>query len=127
MEIWSHAQAIYDLTGKTRIYNDDIKNIVNIGIKTYEWTYINRKLEVPKQKPYIVLHSPSSKQWEWNEPSDENSIYGLASDFCHVVTQNRNVLDTKLEVTGSIANHWMSIAQCFAGDPETPPEKGARV
>jgi len=37
------------------------------------------------------------------------------------------VLDTKLEVTGSIANHWMSIAQCFAGDPETPPEKGARV
>ena len=127
MEIWSHAQAIYDLTGKNRIYNDDIKNIVNIGIKTFEWTYINRKLEVPKQKPYIVLNSPSNKQWEWNEPSDENSIYGLASDFCHVVTQNRNVLDTKLEVTGSIANHWMSIAQCFAGDPETPPEKGSRV
>ncbi len=127
MEIWSHAQAIYDLRHQSRDYNDDIKNIVNIGIKTFDWTYINRKLEVPNQRPYIVLTAPSGELWEWNGPSDENSIYGLASDFCHVVTQNRNVLDTELEVNGSIANHWMSIAQCFAGDPENPPEKGTRI
>ena len=127
METWSHSQAIYDLINFQRHYSDDIKNIVNIGVKTFEWTYINRQLEVPKSKPYIQLTSPSGKKWEWNDHTSDNSVVGLASDFCHVVTQNRNIVDTNLEVQGEIAEHWMSIAQCFAGDPEDPPEIGYRV
>jgi len=127
METWSHSQAIYDLINFQRHYSDDIKNIVNIGVKTFEWTYINRQLEVPKSKPYIQLTSPSGKKWEWNDHTSDNSVVGLASDFCHVVTQNRNIVDTNLEVQGEIAKHWMSIAQCFAGDPEDPPEIGYRV
>ena len=127
METWSHSQAIYDLINFQRDYSDDIKNIVNIGVKTFEWTYINRQLEVPKSKPYIQLTSPSGKKWEWNDHTSDNSVVGLASDFCHVVTQNRNIVDTDLEVQGEIAEHWMSIAQCFAGDPEDPPEIGYRV
>lgn len=127
METWSHSQAIYDLINIQRDYSDDIKNIVNIGVKTFEWTYINRKLEVPKSKPYIQLIAPSGKKWEWNTDTSDNSVIGLASDFCHVVTQNRNIVDTNLEVKGGIAEHWMSIAQCFAGDPEEPPDIGYRV
>jgi len=127
METWSHSQAIYDLINFQRHYSDDIKNIVNIGVKTFEWTYINRQLEVPKSKPDIQLTSPSGKKWEWNDHTSDNSVVGLASDFCHVVTQNRNIVDTNLEVQGEIAKHWMSIAQCFAGDPEDPPEIGYRV
>jgi uncharacterized protein (TIGR03084 family) len=127
METWSHSQAIYDLISIQRDYSDDIKNIANIGVKTFEWTYINRKLEVPKSKPYIQLIAPSGQQWEWNEHMTDNSVIGLASDFCHVVTQNRNIVDTNLEVKGEIAKHWMSIAQCFAGDPEEPPNNGYRV
>ena len=38
METWSHSQAIYDLINIQRDYSDDIKNIVNIGVKTFEWT-----------------------------------------------------------------------------------------
>jgi len=127
METWSHSQAIYDLINIQRDYSDDIKNIANIGVKTFEWTYINRKLEVPKFKPFIQLIAPSGKQWEWNTDTSDNSVIGLASDFCHVVTQNRNIVDTNLEVKGEIAKHWMSIAQCFAGDPEEPPDIGSRV
>ena len=44
-----------------------------------------------------------------------------------MLTQNRNIVDTNLEVKGEIAKHWMSIAQCFAGDPEEPPDIGSRV
>ena len=127
METWSHSQAIYDLISFQRDYSDDIKNIANIGVKTFEWTYINRRLEVPKSKPYIQLIAPSGKKWEWNEDVTNNSIIGLASDFCHVVTQNRNIVDTNLEVKGEVAKHWMSIAQCFAGGPEEPPDIGYRV
>ena len=46
METWSHSQAIYDLIGEERIYKDNIKNIATIGIKTFAWTYMNRKLSL---------------------------------------------------------------------------------
>ena len=126
METWSHSQAIYDLIGRERIYKNNIKNIATIGVKTFGWTYLNRKLDVPNQIPFVSLSSPSGIQWEWNEPSTEESIKGLASDFCHVVTQTRNIDDTDLQLAGEVARHWMSIAQCFAGDPEDPPAKGLR-
>jgi len=38
----------------------------------------------------------------------------------------RNIADTDLQVTGAVANDWMSKAQCFAGAPETPPAPGSR-
>ena len=126
METWSHAQAIYDLMGQKRTYTDNIEHIVQIGVKTFKWTFRNRKLKVPEIFPHIELRSPSGGKWTYNDPNDEESIKGKASDFCHVVTQNRNIKDTTLEVNGKISEHWMSIAQCFAGDPENPPKKGAR-
>jgi hypothetical protein len=43
-----------------------------------------------------------------------------------VVTQVRNVADTKLAVTGESARRWMSIAQCFAGAAADPPPPGTR-
>ena len=126
METWAHAQAIYDLDNQDRNYSDDIEHIVQIGIKTFKWTFRNRKLEVPESFPFIELISPSGNIWSFNDKSDEESIKGKATDFCHVVTQNRNIKDTDLEVRGKISEHWMSIAQCFAGEPEDPPEQGTR-
>ena len=61
-----------------------------------------------------------------NEDNEENMISGSATEFSQVVTQVRNINDTSLKVSGKIANEWMSIAQCFAGPPENPPEKGTR-
>ena len=44
-----------------------------------------------------------------------------------MVTQGRNVADTKLEVVGPVADRWMSVAQCFAGGPVDPPAPGERT
>ena len=126
METWAHAQAIYDLVSRVRNYTDDIEHIVQIGIKTFKWTFRNRKLDVPEIFPYLELVSPSGDIWSFNDANDEESIKGKASDFCHVVTQNKNIKDTDLEVRGKISEHWMSIAQCFAGEPEDPPQQGTR-
>jgi uncharacterized protein (TIGR03084 family) len=126
METWAHAQAIYDLLGKTRHNTDRIKNIVVIGINTFGWTFTNRGLPVPTDMPYVRLTAPSGEIWEWNQPNQENSIEGDAVEFCQVVTQVRNIADTKLRVNGTTANTWMSIAQCFAGPPENPPAPGTR-
>jgi uncharacterized protein (TIGR03084 family) len=127
METWSHAQAIYDLKKVERKHTDRIKNIVAIGVKTFGWTFVNRKLEVPGPAPYVRLTAPSGEIWEYNDPSDTERIEGTAVDFCLTVTQVRNVKDTDLRVTGEVAEQWMEIAQCFAGGPVDPPKPGYRL
>ncbi|MGD9983221.1 MAG: TIGR03084 family protein, partial [Porticoccaceae bacterium] len=64
--------------------------------------------------------------WQWHEPQEDNRITGSAVEFCQVVTQVRNIADTRLRVKGAPAVAWMAIAQCFAGPPEKPPEPGSR-
>jgi len=126
METWAHGQEIYDLVGVSRTHTDRIKNIVTIGMKTFGWTFVNRKLEIPGAPPYVRLVAPSGDIWESSEPSDSECIRGDAVEFCQVVTQTRNIADTKLEVTGPVATRWMSIAQCFAGGAVDPPAPGTR-
>lgn len=127
METWAHGQDIYDLLGRTRRYSDRIQNIAVIGVKTFGWTYVNRGLGVPDVTPYVRLTAPSGALWEWNPPLESERIEGAASDFCHVVTQGRNVAETELSVVGEVATQWMTMAQCFAGAPADPPAPGART
>ncbi len=126
MEIWSHAQAIYDLLGVERPpASPRLRNIAEIGVRTFGWAYRNRGLAVPPAVPSIRLATPFGEAWEW-PASPTDSVEGDAIAFCQVVTQTRNVADTSLVVRGETATHWMSIVQCFAGQPETPPAPGTR-
>jgi uncharacterized protein (TIGR03084 family) len=127
METWAHGQEVYDLMRVRRTHTDRIESIAVIGMKTFAWTFVNRGLEVPGSPPYVRLVAPSGAIWEWSEPSESERITGDAVDFCHVVTQGRNVADTGLEVVGEVATRWMSIAQCFAGGPADPPKPGERT
>ena len=61
-----------------------------------------------------------------NEERDGHLIEGSATEFCQVVTQVRNIADTRLKVVGEPARLWMSVAQCFAGPPNSPPAPGTR-
>lgn len=126
METWAHGQAVYDLLGTERNETDRIKNIALIGINTFGWTFSNRGLSVPANPPHVRLTAPSGALWEWNLPAQEHRIEGSAVEFCQVVTQVRNIADTKLSVIGETAAAWMAIAQCFAGPPENPPPPGSR-
>ena len=80
----------------------------------------------PGPAPYVELVAPSGEIWAFNDPSTDNFVKGDAVDFCHVVTQGRNIADVNLRVVGEPAILWMSIAQCFAGPPENPPAPGTR-
>ncbi len=126
MENWAHGQAVYDLVGAQRQPTDRLRNIAELGVRTYRWTFTNRGVPVAEPAPYVRLAAPSGDTWEWNDPSPDNSIQGHALDFCQVVTQVRNVADTTLQVIGAPAQAWMSMAQCFAGPPEDPPHPGTR-
>ena len=126
METWAHAQELYDSLGLDRINEDRIKNIVIIGNNTFKWCFTVHKKTLPSIRPHLKLISPSGEIWEYNEFSEEHKIEGLAEEFCQVVTQVRNIQDVNLKLTGSIAEEWMSVAQCFAGGAEQPPKPGTR-
>ena len=126
METWSHGQDIYDLKKQQRKNGERLKNIVVIGVRTYGWSFANRKMEPPGAAPYVKLTSPSGEIWAFNEPSTDNYVEGDAAEFCHVVTQGRNIADVNLNFVGEPARQWMAIAQCFAGPPENPPAPGTR-
>jgi uncharacterized protein (TIGR03084 family) len=126
METWAHGQAIYDSMGVIRTPTDRLRNIAEIGVRTYGWTFANRGHSVPGPAPYVRLTAPSGAIWEWNGPTPDNAVEGDALPFCQVVTQTRNIADTDLRVTGEPARIWMGLAQCFAGPPEDPPAPGAR-
>lgn len=126
METWAHGQAIFDLMGVEREETDRIRNIVVLGVNTFRWTYMVRSETPPETMPHLALTAPSGALWTFGEENDEERIEGLASEFCQVVTQTRNIADTALNVAGETAQDWMSKAQCFAGGVETPPPPGAR-
>ncbi len=126
METWAHGQEVYDHAGKVRKSDNRVRNIVTLGVNTFDWTYATRGETPPGRMPNLVLTAPSGEIWTHGEPSETERIEGLAEEFCQVVTQTRNIADTKLKVTGSVATDWMSKAQCFAGAPSPPPAPGTR-
>lgn len=127
METWAHGQDVFDAMRVRRQPTHRLRHIAHIGATTFGWTFVNRKLTVPETAPHIELLAPGNETWTWNEHSTENYVRGSAEDFCLVVTQRRNVADTGLQYGGDAATKWLSIAQCFAGPPATPPEPGVRV
>ena len=126
METWAHGQEVFDHLGVVRKDGDHIRSIVVLGINTFEWTYVTRGQAIPGLLPFVRLTSPSGELWEFGSESETDYVEGLATEFCQVVTQVRNVADTRLRVSGGVALNWMSKAQCFAGGAESPPEPGAR-
>ena len=126
MEHWAHAQAIFDVLGQERHHTARLKNIAHIGVTTYSWSFKVNGLEPLLPKPFVQLTAPNGEIWEWNKPQTDNTVKGSAAEFCQVVTQCRNISDTKLQVIGTHAVKWMSIAQCFAGGAETPPTPMSR-
>jgi uncharacterized protein (TIGR03084 family) len=126
MEVWAHGQDIYDLFGSERVASERIRNICELGVRTYRWTFQNRGLAIPEPAPEIRLTAPSGAVWQWNRHAP-GLVAGRAEDFALAVTQRRNVQDTGLQIEGTNASSWMALAQCFAGPPADPPAPHARA
>lgn len=125
MEVWAHGQDIYDLFEVSRSPHPRLRNICELGVRTFGWSFANRQLTRPGPTPEVRLQAPGEAIWVWNEGA-EGSVTGSAEDFALVVTQRRNVLDTNLVCDGEAAQAWLAIAQCFAGPPAEPPPPGTR-
>jgi uncharacterized protein (TIGR03084 family) len=122
METWAHGQDIVDALGAKRAPTDRLRHVAHIGVRARPFSYMNRGQEAPPGRIDVVLVGPSGEEWTWQigEAADGepvSTVTGPAEDFCLLVTQRRNIVDTSLVATGDLAQEWLSIAQAFAGPP----------
>ena len=117
METWAHGQDVVDALRIERKPTERLRHIAHLGVRTFGWSFVNRKMEVPGSPVRVELTGPADDLWTWGPEEAQDEVIGPAEDFCLAVTQRRHVADTNLIVTGKTATQWMSIAQAFAGPP----------
>ncbi|WP_027362977.1 TIGR03084 family metal-binding protein [Desulfospira joergensenii] len=127
METWAHGQDIFDALGKKRENRARLYHVAHMGVTTFGWSFRIRGQDPPAHTPCILLLGPGNESWEWNEPGCQGKVRGRAEEFCLVVTQRRNLADTRLKWEGDRVGEWLSMAQAFAGIPQDPPLPGVRV
>lgn len=119
METWAHGLDIAETFGRRPVFSRRLRHIAHLGVRTRSFSFALRELPVPADQVYVELDTPEGERWVWGDPASENSVRGSALDFCLLVTQRRNRLDTDLTAIGAVADSWLSIAQAFAGAPSS--------
>lgn len=117
METWAHGLDVADALGVVLPPADWIKGVVHIGVRTRDFAYVVNGRQAPQEPFRFEITAPSGELWEWGPADAENTVRAPAVDFCMLVTQRRAVDDLDLELTGTQAQDWAQIAQCFAGPP----------
>jgi uncharacterized protein (TIGR03084 family) len=126
METWAHGETLHDALGRGRQATPRLKHICDLGWRTRPFALMIHGLPVDPTPIHLMLRAPGGGGWNWGDAAAANRITGEARDFARVVCQCRHVVDTRLVVEGAAAAQWMSVAQCFAGGPVSPPPPGAR-
>jgi uncharacterized protein (TIGR03084 family) len=123
METWAHALDVYDAAGSRPEPTDRIKHVAHLGVRTRNFSYSVHSEEPPAEEFRVELTAPSGELWQWGPEDAAQSVRGSAYDFCLLATQRVNRADTDLVAVGADAEHWLGIAQAFAGPPG--PGRGA--
>jgi uncharacterized protein (TIGR03084 family) len=117
METFAHGHDIADALGRRLEFGSEIRSVAHLGFITRRYSYVVNGREVPTAPVRVELTGPGGEQWEWGDDDAVDTVHGPALDFCLVVTRRRHLDDTSLEISGALAEEWMSIAQAFAGAP----------
>ncbi|HTW16042.1 MAG TPA: TIGR03084 family metal-binding protein [Nocardioides sp.] len=117
METWAHGLDVYDALGITPERTDRIRHVAHLGVRTRGYAYAVRGEQAPAEEPRVQLTAPSGDTWAWGPEDAAQSVTGSAYDFCLLVTQRVHRADTDLVAVGDDAEHWLAIAQAFAGPP----------
>jgi uncharacterized protein (TIGR03084 family) len=115
METWAHGLDVADTLGAQRPITDRIKHVAHIGVRARDYAYLIRNEERPAEPFRVELTGPSGELWTWGPEDAAQRVTGPALDFCYLVTQRRHRDDLALVADGPDADHWLDIAQAFAG------------
>lgn len=126
MEVWAHGTDTADAVGIRLPATDRLRHVAQLGFLTRRWSYTVRRQTAPEGTVRLSLDAPSGAVLTWGPDDADATVTGSLEEFCWVVTQRRNLLDTSLACDG-IAREWLERAQAFAGMPTDPPPPGGRA
>jgi uncharacterized protein (TIGR03084 family) len=115
METWAHGQDVADTLGAQRPVTDRIRHVAHIGVRARNYAYLIRDEPVPSEEFRVELVGPAGEVWTWGPEDALQRVSGPALDFCLLVTQRRHRDDLALVAEGAESDHWLDIAQAFAG------------
>ncbi|WP_051763535.1 TIGR03084 family metal-binding protein [Streptomyces virginiae] len=126
METWAHGQDVADALGVRRTPTARLRHVARIGVRARDYAYAVHGLPAPAEEFRVELTAPDgARVWAYGPPDAPQRITGPALDFCLLVTQRAHRADLALTATGPDADHWLDIAQAFAGPAGAGREPGA--
>ena len=118
METWAHGLDVADALGVQRPATDRLRSIAHLGVRTRDYAFFVNNLAPPSEPFLVELRGPGGDIWSWGPPDAAQRVTGSAEDFCFLVTQRRAVGHPRCQAAdGPDAQHWLTIAQAFAGPP----------
>ena len=117
METWAHGLDVADALGLDPEPTPRLRHVAHLGVRTRGFAYLVRELDPPEAPVRVELTGPGGELWSWGPHDADQRVLGPALDFCLLVTQRRHVDDLALVAVGADAEHWLTIAQAFAGPP----------
>ncbi len=117
METWAHGLDVADTLGVKRRPSVRLRSVAHIGVRTRDYAFAVNGLPAPTEAFHVELRAPDGSTWSWGPPDAAQRVTGDAEDFCCLVTQRRALRDLDLTAEGDDAQHWLQIAQAFAGPP----------
>jgi uncharacterized protein (TIGR03084 family) len=117
METWAHGLDVTDALGVPVVPSARLKSIAHLGVRTRDFAFTVHGLTPPAEQFRVELTAPDGGLWAWGPEDAVQRVSGSALDFCLLVTQRRPRAELDLVAQGPDAQHWLEIAQAFAGPP----------
>ena len=117
METWAHGLDVADALGAPPSASTRLKSIAHLGVRTRDFAYSVHGQTPPAEPFRVELTAPDGELWVWGPEDAAQRVTGSALDFCYLVTQRRARATLDLTTAGADAEHWLGIAQAFAGPP----------
>jgi uncharacterized protein (TIGR03084 family) len=117
METWAHGLDVADAFGVTRAATARLRSIAHLGVRTRDYAFSVNGRPVPAEAFRVDLRAPDGSTWSWGPDDASQRVTGSAEHFCYLVTQRRPQGSLDLVAEGPDAQHWLTIAQAFAGPP----------
>ncbi|GAA3372680.1 TIGR03084 family metal-binding protein [Streptomyces sannanensis] len=117
METWAHGQDIADALGVSREPTARLRHVARIGSRARDYAYAAHGERPPDEEFRVELTAPDGGLWTYGPESAAQKVTGPALDFCLLTTQRAHRADLAVVAEGPDADHWLDIAQAFAGPP----------
>ncbi|MBV9661678.1 MAG: TIGR03084 family protein [Acidimicrobiales bacterium] len=115
METWAHGADVRDALSIPIEPSGRLRHVCHIGYGARAYSFMAHGVDDPGDPVRMSVTAPGGGTWSWGPEDATNRITGTSLDVALVFTQRRHRSRTDVQVTGEVAETWLSIAQAFAG------------